>query len=400
MTGKAVAAAVGARWVAIRESLKPRPHDPDLLLVLGQLGIGAAILDARGAVLRSNATLDQLLGVVSTSGSRLLELIATAEVEKKPPSPHSGFFTTEFVSDDGISVSLLLMLKSMPGEHFLITAQRREQRSEVDTQNREAERLHREFISIVSHEIRTPLASMLGGLTLLASGRAGTIPASAQRMLQIAHESSQRLVRLVNDLLDIDKLESGEMTFYFEEICAQDAMLKAANAMRHEAEDLDLRIEVRGDRPRIIADLDRLVHVLTNLLSNALKFSVAGTTVHLSCEVRETHALFTVSDEGRGIPAEKLPHIFDKFSQVEIADGSRKGGTGLGLAICRNIVERQQGRIWAESRPGKGTTFYFSLPLAQPHPCETCCDESPGHHPWQELSAPRSLPSLQRSLPR
>ncbi len=387
MTGKAVANAVSARWGAIRESLKPRPHDPELLLVLGQLGIGAAILDARGTVLRSNATLDQLLGVVSITGSQLLELIATAQAEKKPPG------------DDGTSVCLRLMLKSMPGEHFLMTAQRWEQPAEVDTHDREAERLHREFIAIVSHEIRTPLASMLGGLALLASGRAGTIPASAQRMLQIAHESSQRLVRLVNDLLDIDKLESGEMTFYFEEICAQDAMLKAANAMRHEAQDLDLRIEVRGDRPRIVADLDRLVQVLTNLLSNAMKFSVAGTTVHLSCEVRKTHALFAVSDEGRGIPAEKLPHIFDKFSQVEIADGSRKGGTGLGLAICKNIVERQQGRIWAESRPDKGTTFFLSLPLAQQGPCETCSDESPGHHPWQDVSADRKLPFLQRTRP-
>jgi signal transduction histidine kinase len=136
---------------------------------------------------------------------------------------------------------------------------------------------------------------------------------------------------------------------------------------------------------------------LTNLLSNAIKFSFPNSEVRLACELRESCAVFSVSDHGRGIPFEKLANVFEKFSQVEPADGSQKGGTGLGLAICRQIIERQEGHIWAESRIGEGSTFYFSLPLARSAFCLSCAEAG---REWCSHQEALSEPAMPMFVPR
>jgi signal transduction histidine kinase len=358
---------VSARWCAIRDtfSASAAPRKSDMLPVLELLGIGAAVLDARGELVSNNLQLSKILGLIKITGRQLHELIATAIPDPAHPvSELCSHFHIEHADVFGGTLPLQLKLVALSNGEFLLTLQGKEFSPALSEEHREAQRLREEFISIVSHEIRTPLASMHGGLGLLASGRVGALPATAQRMLNIANESSQRLVRLVNDLLDINKLESGQMRFSIQAVNAREAMQLAIDAMRQQAEAACVHLQMGGDGAIVLCDHDRLLQVLTNLLSNAVKFSPIRGEVRLSCKLRDTYAVFIVEDRGRGIPQEKLPHVFDKFSQVDVADATRKGGTGLGLAICRQIVERQQGRIWAESKPGEGTAFYFSLPLA------------------------------------
>ena len=231
------------------------------------------------------------------------------------------------------------------------------------TERREVDRMKDEFISVVSHELRTPLTAIRGSLGLLAAGKAGDIPLRGQRMLEIAVQNTDRLIRLINDILDIERIESGKVAMEPGPVNAAELAHGAAEVMLLMAERAGVELYVWAEPLQVVADADRLLQVLTNLISNAVKFSPAGTAVEVTVEPVGGEAVFRVSDHGRGIPADRLESIFERFQQVDSSDSRQKGGTGLGLAICRSIVGQHGGRIWAESVPGEGSTFSFTLPL-------------------------------------
>lgn len=233
------------------------------------------------------------------------------------------------------------------------------------TRQRELERLKREFISIISHEIRTPLSSIRGALGLVAEGILDDDPQTAKEMLSIANNNIERLVRLVNDILALNRLESGQVNLKYQWCPAASLVQQAFSSVEALAAAHQIHLEATvPDNLWVWADPDWLVQVLVNLVNNAIKFSPAQTTITVTAEALASEAMiqFAVTDQGRGIPADKLQTIFGRFQQVDASDSRQKGGTGLGLAICRLIVQQHGGRIWAESELGKGSTFYFTLP--------------------------------------
>ncbi len=227
----------------------------------------------------------------------------------------------------------------------------------------EVERIKDELVSVVSHELRTPLTSIRGSLGLLASGKLGPLSPQGERMLQTANQNADRLVRLIGDTLDLERLESTmPLERGWTEV--ERVVLPAVETLRGAAEERGVLLE--SFIPPGLAlnvDADRVEQVLVNLLSNAVKFSPPGAVVKLAAERRGAEVLFAVVDRGRGIPAGQLEHVFERFRQVDSSDAREKGGTGLGLAICRSIVQQHGGRIWAASEVGAGSTFFFTLPL-------------------------------------
>jgi PAS domain S-box-containing protein len=234
------------------------------------------------------------------------------------------------------------------------------------TERREVDRMKDEFVSVVSHELRTPLTAIRGSLGLLAAGKAGEVPERGQRMLDIAVQNTDRLIRLINDILDLERIESGKVAMEPLPVNAAELAHNAAEVMLAIAERAGVGLFVEAASVRLLADADRILQVLTNLISNAVKFSAPGGSVEVRVEPAEGEARFRVADQGRGIPTDRLESIFERFQQVDSSDSRQKGGTGLGLAICRTIVTQHGGRIWAESEPGAGSAFHFTLPLAPP----------------------------------
>ncbi|PSB42514.1 histidine kinase [Cyanosarcina cf. burmensis CCALA 770] len=285
------------------------------------------------------------------------------------------------------------------------------------TERQIVERMKDEFVSVVSHELRTPLTSIRTALGLLARGFLETQPAKRQRMLEIAFDNTNRLVRLISDILDIERINSGKVIMHKQLCDASELIVQSAEVMQAMAEKAEINLCVTPVSAKLWVDPDRIVQTLTNLLSNAIKFSSPGSTVWLSAELgsreqgagsREegqgdkgdkgdkeaeeqrrlgaitnhqlpttnyqlpitnyqlsTNITFQVKDTGRGIPADKLESIFERFQQVDASNSGHQGGTGLGLAICRSIVQQHGGQIWVESVLGTGSTFSFTLPLAE-----------------------------------
>ncbi|PSB30030.1 PAS domain S-box protein [Stenomitos frigidus] len=227
----------------------------------------------------------------------------------------------------------------------------------------ERKQLENEFISLVSHELRTPLTSLMGGLYLLGSGQLGTLTPKGQNVLNIATTNTERLTRLVNDILDLERMKAGKMSVQPVACNAADLLLQAADAMQAMAEQAQITLVTAPLTATLFVDPDRILQTLTNLLSNAIKFSPGGSTVWLSAQLHADHIQIQVQDQGRGIPPDKLQLVFDRFQQVDQSDARQKGGTGLGLAICRNITEQHGGKIWVESVFGQGSTFFMTLPL-------------------------------------
>jgi two-component system, OmpR family, sensor histidine kinase VicK len=231
------------------------------------------------------------------------------------------------------------------------------------TERRALDRMKDEFISTVSHELRTPLTSLRGALGLLAGGALANRPEKTQQMLEIAISNSDRLVRLVNDILDLERISSGKTELHSAMCSAEDLLRRAAGVQQNRTPRPNIRIFFAAHGVSVWADADRILQTLNNLLSNAIKFSPAGSEIHLTARnLDDSEAIIEVRDQGRGIPADKLEHIFDRFQQGDASDSRAMGGTGLGLAICRSIVNQHGGRIWATSVEGQGTTIHFTLP--------------------------------------
>jgi PAS domain S-box-containing protein len=224
------------------------------------------------------------------------------------------------------------------------------------------DRMKSEFVSVVSHELRTPLTSIRGALGLLAGGALGALGERAQRMLDIAVTNTDRLVRLINDILDIERIESGQVRLDKRLCDPANLVAQAIEVTQALAQRAGVIVSWRAEPTELVADPDRVVQTLTNLLSNAIKFSPPGASIHVSAARERDAVRFAVTDEGRGIPPDKLEAIFGRFQQVDASDSRDKGGTGLGLAICRSIVEQHGGRIGVESTLGRGSTFSFTIP--------------------------------------
>jgi signal transduction histidine kinase len=233
------------------------------------------------------------------------------------------------------------------------------------TERRKVERMKDEFVSVVSHELRTPLTSIQGALGLLENGVLGPLGGEALEMAHIAADGSRRLLRLVNELLDIQKLEFGTPTGSPQPVALGPILSQVVAASRPYAATLRIHLDLDDVAPAVVvlADPDRLSQVIANLLSNAVKFTPPGERVRITA-IRTSGAQVRVSveDRGPGVPEEFRGSLFQKFSQADASDARQKGGTGLGLAICKVIVEKLGGAIAHEPRAGGGARFYFDLP--------------------------------------
>ncbi|MBD1909984.1 GAF domain-containing sensor histidine kinase [Leptolyngbya sp. FACHB-16] len=245
------------------------------------------------------------------------------------------------------------------------------------------EQAKNEWVSVISHELRTPLSSLHSALKILATGQLGSLSAAGQQMLSIADQSAERLMRLVTNVLDLQRFEAGKVVLNPQICAAAPLMEQAIAAMAPLAQQQQVILVSEPVDAKLWADPDALVQVLTNLLSNAIKFSPPGGTVRLTLTVKpglsspqeqpstasQSAALFQVRDQGQGIPPDQLERIFEEFQQAH-PHSRRKGGAGLGLSICRKIITQHHGMIWAESVWGEGSTFSFTLPVAKPD-CES-----------------------------
>jgi PAS domain S-box-containing protein len=232
------------------------------------------------------------------------------------------------------------------------------------SERKRLERRKDEFVAMVSHELRTPLTSIAGSLGLLVGNAAGHLPDTAVRLLSIAHANSQRLVRLINDILDLQRIEAGQIVFHLEYLELRPLLEQTMEANRAFAHDLRvrLRLDEASDEGGVFADSDRLAQIVTNLLSNAIKFSPVGGEVTVGVERRAQQVRVWVRDQGPGIPEEFKPRIFEKFAQADSSDARQKGGTGLGLSIVQQLIHQHGGKVGFEPAPGGGTIFYFELP--------------------------------------
>ncbi|MPS31466.1 MULTISPECIES: response regulator [unclassified Salinivibrio] len=262
------------------------------------------------------------------------------------------------------------------------------------TERKRHEQMKNEFISTVSHELRTPLTSVSGALSLVRSGRLGEIPDKAQKILDTAHRNSERLTLLINDLLDIEKIAAGQLYFDMHvqpidsilEQCLEEN--KAYGAERQV--DIILNSETADVEVRV--DKQRLKQVMANLISNAIKFSPDGASVVIDSTVNEKQVIVSVTDQGCGIAEDFRPKLFEKFAQADSTDTRQKGGTGLGLAITRELIENMSGTINVESTEGKGSRFYFQLPLYEtanmkPTVQDRLTDSSVGDKPDPDMDA-------------
>jgi signal transduction histidine kinase len=238
-----------------------------------------------------------------------------------------------------------------------------------------------DFISIVSHELRTPLTSIKYFAEVMME-RAGTVDAARQqKYLRVINEETDRLTRLINDLLDLQKISAGKFKWKVEEVSLEQVVRTTVQTFSGAASARNVRLLAQVDPglPIVLGDHDKVVQLVANLLSNAIKFTRAGSTVVVSAERGDDPARITdrrfrtyvrigVTDEGIGIAPENLEKIFEKFQQVEDHFTRSQGGTGLGLSICKEIVLHHGGKIWAESEVNVGSTFYFTVPYEEKKP--------------------------------
>jgi len=234
--------------------------------------------------------------------------------------------------------------------------------SMATTDYKTVERLRKEVMQMVSHDLRTPLATVGNVLSILEDGRAGDLSEKGKQLVAIAQRNVERLVSLVNDLLEVEKMRAGGLTLDLDVVPLSYLFEEAMQSVSGWAQEHQVLIEAFPTNLKVFCDELRLVQVLVNLLANAVKFSSPGSRVQLSATETREYIEISVRDEGRGIPQNQLELIFERFTQVRLEDENEKNGTGLGLAICKAIVERHDGNIKAESTEGVGSVFTVQIP--------------------------------------
>ena len=353
--------------------------------ILESVGDGIFSVDLAGKVTLVNSAATEMLGFKQSEmlGCNLHELIHYARADGTPYPPEDSPIRTSLSHGGTVRISDEVFWRK-DGTSFPVEYVARPQIESTNegngrgegtavgvvvafadtTERRALDRMKDEFISTVSHELRTPLTSLRGALGLVAGGALASRPEKAQQMLEIAISNTDRLVRLVNDILDLERIGSGKAELQLTMCSAEDLLRRAVTQQQNCTPRPNIRIFYAANGVSVWADPDRILQALNNLISNAIKFSAPGSEIRLTATSHdENEALIEVADQGRGIPAEKLDHIFDRFQQGDASDSRSMGGTGLGLAICRSIVNQHGGRIWATSTPGKGTTVQFTLPI-------------------------------------
>jgi signal transduction histidine kinase/HAMP domain-containing protein len=343
---------------------------PDLLMRLGREGCPLAIYNPEAvnwlgdrSQLYEKSMYENLPSPIAQERQRCVELaLETGSIQRQE---------YEFVSG-GETFYEEARIIPVTQDEVLVVVRDISDRYQID-------RLKDEFISIISHELRTPLTAIRGALGILESGVLHNRPQKTQQMLGMALNNTERLIRLVNDILDLERLTSGRIELNLEPCHLDELMALAVNGVEAIALAANVTIQVTSAAATVLAAPDAVVQTLTNLLGNAIKFSEAGSKIWLIAALvsnakaiaapgttpgdQPVWARVAVKDQGRGIPADRLEMIFERFQQVDVSDSRQRGGTGLGLAICKQIVEQHSGEIWVESQVGRGSTFFFTLPL-------------------------------------
>jgi len=347
-------------------------------LILDSTSEAIFSIDRDGRITSSNRSASRLLGYSSGEllGASIHELVHHSRADGSP-YPH-----TECQFYQGLSTGRTLRL---PGE----TVWRRDGtpmpvtmsfapirdddsvigavQTFVDMSEHEAvNKIKDEFLSLVSHELRTPLTSIRGSLGLLAGGVFGPLDPEPAKMVDIAIHNTDRLVRLVNQILDLERMKTGHFALERHPTDIAALMRSSVEGLHGVAAATEVELVVKPLSLQVVVDPDRIAQALTNVLGNAVKFSPSGGRVTLDAKAGARKVVLRVHDEGRGIPPERLDHIFEPFEQVDASDARDKGGIGLGLPIARSIAEQHGGRLWADSTLGVGSTFYLELPIAVP----------------------------------
>lgn len=367
-----VAASLGQMLARTRERERAEELSRQQKILLHSVADGICGVDRNGLVRFANPAATRLLGapVASLIGKQVHELVHASAPDGKKCGPDCPLLKAAAgrVPSTGEETIYRANGVGFPAEYFLnpIMDMGRYSGSVLSfrdiSQRFALDRLKDEFVSTVSHELRTPLTSIRGALGLLSSGILGDITDKATNLLRIALSNSDRLVRLINDILDLERAQSGREPLVFRPVQMADLVRQSMDGMQLMAESAGVLLIHDKTQVEITADADRLLQVLTNLLSNAIKFSPPNSAVSIMLRPGSSGMTLSVIDQGRGIPADKLEAIFGRFQQVDASDSRQKGGSGLGLAICRAMVVQHNGRIWAERNPIRGSTFRVFLP--------------------------------------
>jgi NtrC-family two-component system sensor histidine kinase KinB len=328
------------------------------------------VTDAEGRVTKLNPAAEDIFGEEQenigkdigqvASDSRMAAAVAEALKSQRP------------VAAEGTAAVLPIAVDGSERSFRLRTTPMRESNGhllgavsllEDITHLREIDRIKSEFIAVASHELRTPLTSVRMAVHLLLEGAAGELSEKQEELLQACREDCERLERLMRDLLDISRIEAGETPPHLKEVPLAPVISDVTEGVRPqvEAKEINISSQVPPSLPNVLIDREQIERVLNNLIANAIRHTDSGGEITIKVEQRERFAAISVQDTGSGIPAEYLPHIFEKFVQVPNAPS---GGAGLGLAISKHLVENNGGQISVQSEPGRGTTFTFTLPLA------------------------------------
>ncbi|HSW92763.1 MAG TPA: PAS domain S-box protein [Gammaproteobacteria bacterium] len=331
--------------------------------ILNAASDGIITISEDGLIVSFNLQTDKMFGYSKTElrnknindlipgvTDRLHEIVNTLPIE----------FLSVNKNGDHFPVELTVSGMQMNGKNIYVLIVR------DITERKKVEKLKNEFISIVSHELRTPLTSIRGSLGLVLGGVVGQFSDKAKNLLDIANNNCERLLHLINDILDIEKIESGKMNFHFSQVDIAEIVRESIVSNQMYGEKFGVRIvlvESVSD-VRVNVDPDRMLQVLANLISNAVKFSKQGDSVDIAIRVLNNTVRVSVTDRGSGIPADFQSRVFQKFSQADTTTTRGKGGTGLGLNITKSIIEKFGGSIDFVSEPDKQTVFYFDLPVS------------------------------------
>jgi len=331
-----------------------------LAAVLDRMTDGVLIADAGGQVQFANPAIERLFDIQKAVGRRVVEVLHQSRlIETWQRSRETGETQEESVelSARRRFLQLVVLPDRQAGGSLLLVQDL--------TRVRRLETVRRDFISNISHELRTPLASLKSLTETLRDG-ALEDPKAATRFLGRIETEVDALTQMTTELLELSRIESGQVPLERQAVPAAALLLSAAERMRAQAEraGLVLRLDTVQDKTEVWADPPRLEQVLVNLIHNAVKFTRPGGEVVLAAQTEPDFVCFSVRDSGVGIPSDDLERIFERFYKADRARSG--GGTGLGLSISRHLVEAHGGRIWAESTEGQGSTFYFTIPVNQP----------------------------------